>query len=235
MAPRHACSRLAEVIDFTASQCKCEGLTDTQVEAYLDDASDLVYFISRGTIYGACEATVRPCRVCQCGQCFACCSVDMLPLRGPVIEVTEVKIDGAVLDPSLYRLTPRNFLYRVSTEDTRPQSWPSSQALWKPDTEDDTFSVTYTHGMAEPYPAWVTNATVELMCDMANFQVNGRGRLPADTVGVQYQGLSIQRRASLVEQHIDLFPAVQRLLGVVSGGTMAYSPDGISGWTFPLS
>ena len=234
MAPRHACSRLAEVEDFIASQCKCEGLTDVQVEAFLDDASDIIYFLSRGTIYGACEATVRPCRVCQCGSCFACCSVDMLPLRGPVIEVMEVKIDGEALSPDLYRLTPRNFLYRVSTG-TRPASWPSSQALWKPDTEVGTFSVTYAHGMEEPYPTWVTNAVVEVMCDMANFQTGGRGRLPADTVGIQYQGLSIQKRAALIEQNVELFPAVQRLLGVISGGTMAYSPDGLSGWTFPLS
>lgn len=234
MAPRHACSRLAEVEDFTAEGCKCGTLTADEVEMLLDDASDLLYYLSQGAIYGTCTATVRPCRVCMCGSCFACCSVDMLPLRGPVIEVTEVKIDGVALDPSEYELTPRNMLYRVSTG-TRPQSWPSSQALWKPDSEDGTFSVTYTHGMEEPYPTWVVNADVELACDMANFQVNGKGRLPSDTVGVQYQGLSIQRRASILANNVDAFPALQRFMGAVGGGAMAYSPDGISGWMFPLS
>lgn len=235
MAPRHACSRLAEVIDFTAAECFCDGLSDADVEALLDDASDLVYFLSRGTVYGLCEATVRPCRVCMCGSCFACCSVDMLPLRGPVVEVTEVKIDGEVISPDLYRVTPRNFLYRVSDDGNRPASWPSSQALYLDDTEDGTFSVTYTHGMTEPYPVWVVNATIEAACDAANFQVNGRGKLPADTVGVVYQGLSIQKRAAFIEQHIEAFPALQRLLGMLAGSAMAYGPDGISGWTFPLA
>ena len=235
MAPRHACSRLAEVTDFTAAECKCGTLTADEVEVLLDDASDLLYYLSGGAIYGLCTATVRPCRVCMCGTCFACCSVDMIPLRGPVVEVTQVKIDGDVLDPSEYRLTPRGLLYRVSTSDTRPPSWPSSQALWKPDTEEGTFSITHTHGLEPPYPTWVVNAAVELACDQANFQVNGKGRLPTDTVGVVYQGLSIQRRASAINDNIEAFPALGRFMGAVGGGAMAYSPDGISGWTFPLS
>jgi len=239
MAPRHACSRFAEVEDFTATECACGVVDATLVEQYLDDASDLLYALSRGQIFGLCEATVRPCRCCFCGCCLACCDIDAIPLRGPVVEISEIKIDGVVLDSSEYVLLPRDRVMRVSTSDQRPPGWPGNQALWKPDTEDDTFSITHTFGMAPPYPHWIVQANVELACDMATWTIKGTGALPANASSVIYQGvsLSLSNRARLLEQHVDRLPAVSRFFGIVSqfGGGGVFSPDGVDGWKFPLS
>lgn len=56
-------------------------------------------------------------------------------------SVTEVKVDGMVLDPSAYRLDPGGWLVRTDGE-----SWPLCQDLTKDDTEPGTWSVTYTAG-----------------------------------------------------------------------------------------
>jgi hypothetical protein len=239
MAPRYACSTLATVADFTAASCACAIDDETIIERYLDDASDLIYTLSRGQIFGECSATVRPCRCCFCGCCLSCCSVDTVPLRAPVIAITQIKIDGDVLSPSEYTLLPRARVMRVATSDTRPPAWPGSQDLWKPDTEEGTFSITYTFGMEEPFPQWVTNAVVELACDWANWDATGRSMLPAGTTNVVYQNVSASRfqRASALEEAADVMPAVSRFFGITSsmGNGGVYSVDGVDGWTFPLS
>lgn len=57
--------------------------------------------------------------------------------------VTEVKVDGMVLDPSAYRLDPGGWLVRTDGD-----SWPLCQDLTAPDTDEHTWSVTYTPGVA---------------------------------------------------------------------------------------
>ena len=191
MSPRLACSRLAEVEDFIASECQCE-LTDvTAIESALDDASDLLYIMSRGTIFGQCERTVRPCRSCCCGHCLCCCDIDTVPLRSPVISIDEIKIDGLVIDPATYRLLSGARVMRVSDDGVRPPPWPCYQDLWRPDTQEKTFSITYTFGLEEPYPAWVVNALIEVACDVVAAAQHRPTKLPSNTVGIQFQGANV--------------------------------------------
>lgn len=82
----------------------------------------------------------------------------------PVREITEVKIDGNIVDPSEYRLDERRWLTRMrDTSDPNTMLfWPSCQILDLPDTESGTFSITYTYGMNPPTIA--RQAANELAC-----------------------------------------------------------------------
>lgn len=82
---------------------------------------------------------------CACSggcDCAPACRVD---LGIPVAEVTEVKVDGLVLDPSAYQLVGQ-WLARVDSG----TCWPACQDPSVPDTEEGTFSVTLRPGRALP-------------------------------------------------------------------------------------
>lgn len=72
---------------------------------------------------------------CSCGRTYE------VRLASATSEVSEVKIDGAVLPPSSYRLDPGGRLVRLDGD-----AWPLCQDLNAPDTEDGTWSITYTPG-----------------------------------------------------------------------------------------
>lgn len=74
------------------------------------------------------------------GAC-GCSTVHEVRLYGIVGAVTQVKVDGAVLDPSAYRLDAGARLVRTDGE-----AWPLCQSIQAPDTEVGTWSVTYTPG-----------------------------------------------------------------------------------------
>jgi hypothetical protein len=241
MTLRAACSRLASFSDFQASDCGCDcGLSQEVAEDLLDDASDLVYALSGGTIFGECEGTLRPCRTCWCEHCIGCCSIDVIPLRQDAIAITEVVIDGEVLAPENYTLLPRGRLQKISTNGERPERWPCCQKLYRALDEEDTFGITYTFGQASQ-PAWVRNAVIELACDMGTHFTARNGELPANTTSVTYANttLTLDSRADLLREQATFgqFPAVAQLLGLVGPGvrSMAYSPSGATAWSFPLS
>jgi hypothetical protein len=67
--------------------------------------------------------------------------VEAVELYAPASTITEVKVNGVVLSSASYRLDPGGVLRR-----TDGQSWPLCQDLNAPDTEDNTWSVTYLPG-----------------------------------------------------------------------------------------
>ena len=80
-----------------------------------------------------------------CGHSGACGCTGLQEVRlyGTASAVEEVKVDGEVLDASAYRLDRGGRLVRIDGE-----SWPLCQDLAAPDTEEGTWSVTYTPGAA---------------------------------------------------------------------------------------
>lgn len=84
-------------------------------------------------------------RNCGCGGGCSCEPACRIDLGRPVAEVTEVKVDGIVLDPTAYQLQG-NWLVRIDG----PVCWPACQDPSVPDTEEGTFSVTYRPGRALP-------------------------------------------------------------------------------------
>lgn len=84
----------------------------------------------------------------RCGSCSGGCNCEWgkaLVLPGPVKEVTEVLIDGEVLDPSAYYLTPWGTLVRMDGG-----FWPNDQDLLKPPSEKGTWQITYRRGVEVP-------------------------------------------------------------------------------------
>lgn len=152
-----------------------------QVDRLNAVASSLLYMASGRQFPGECEATVRPCMghgravqwvdyVASGGSrpIFPCPSRDtdegcgclaggvVLP-GDPIVAVTEVTIDGAVLSPTEYRLSGRTLL-RVAG------GWPCHQDLALEDTEARTWAVSYTHGQ-RPDPAGLAAAGA-LLCQL---------------------------------------------------------------------
>lgn len=95
-------------------------------------------------------ASVRGYRVpFGCGTCGTVCrcngSVASLRLAGPVNSVDKVRIDGAVLDPTAYRLDNHSLLVRTDGE-----RWPTCQDLNLPADAEGTWQVDYTYGLDVP-------------------------------------------------------------------------------------
>lgn len=131
-------------------------------------ASQLLFYASGQRFPGECETTVRPCAqrsgtswswavegtsyatrtLCTCAsnRC-ACGALDEITLGGkPIREVEEVKVDGDVLvEGTHYRVDDWRYLSRIDGE-----GWPCCQDDALPDTEPNTFSVTFTYGQDPP-------------------------------------------------------------------------------------
>lgn len=111
-------------------------------------------------------------------------------LNYPVQYIESIKIDGTTIPPDEYRVDDYRLLVRTKptagATPTARSGWPHWQALWLPDTEEQTFSVTYWYGAAPPQ-AGVTAAEVfatELALDM----VGADNRLPARITTITRQG-----------------------------------------------
>lgn len=98
----------------------------------------------------------------------------------PIQEVTEVVIDGIVLDSTEYRLEG-DLLYRVNGE------WPT-QDLTTPLDDEGTWSVTYTRGI--PPPPGTAKLVGMLAAEFLAACTGGKCRLPRRVRSVTRQGVS---------------------------------------------
>lgn len=139
-----------------------------------------------GRIYGTCEVTVLPCHNpgVLCGACWGslrscgCRSVPEIKLPGPVAEVIEVIIDGAVLDDSAYRIDDYQWLVRLDGG-----SWPNADPI-----DPDSFSVTYLQGV--PPPAGAGIVVGMLACSRSGC-TNGACKIPKRATQVSRQGVTM--------------------------------------------
>lgn len=174
----------------------CGGIPDGVDVGYaVQVASALLYELSGRRYSGHCRATVRPQQVfTTCGprgwwragrRPWGCRALDDVILAGyPVREIEEVKLDGVVLDPSAYMLTGGRYLLR-----TDGSWWPSCQYIELPDSEDGTFSITYTYG-ADP-PLTGRHAAAKLACEVARACDGGECALPENVSRVVRQGVEV--------------------------------------------
>jgi hypothetical protein len=114
----------------------------------------------------------------------------MVKLAGvPVREVSEVLVDGDVVNPDLYTLLNQRYLVRLDNG-----HWPREQNLTEADTEDHTFSVTYTYGQDPPELGVM--AAAQLGCQLyAACGGSGDCVLPAGTTRVIQQGVVVEKLA----------------------------------------
>lgn len=102
-------------------------------------------------------------------------------LPGPVREITEVTIDGAVIGDTEYVLEG-DTLYRTGA------SWWPRQDLSKPSTEEGTWTVEYLRGITPPDG---TGKLVALLAtEFYNACTGGKCRLPRTVSEVSRQGVS---------------------------------------------
>lgn len=203
--------------DDVADCCNVETTSGALFDQVAQDASDLLFEISGRLYAGECgPRTVRPaCDSCFCGyqvlsrgyvigpwdygyplmlcdSCLIACSPSLIKLAGvPVREVTEVLIDGDVVDPTTYRVFNDRYLQRLDNG-----HWPTSQNLTLADTEDGTFSITYTYG-ADP-PALGVAAAASIACEMfkaCDNATSGACVLPTGVTRITRQGITIDRLA----------------------------------------
>lgn len=120
---------------------------------------------------------------CSGSDC-SCTPLSQVYLPSVVSEVLEVKVDGAILDPSAYRLDNGRILVRLDGED-----WPRCNDLNLADTEPDTWSVTARFGREVPEGgAW---AVGELACEFVKAMSGEDCRLPAHVTQIARQGVTI--------------------------------------------
>lgn len=201
--------------DEVAACCTVESSSGAIFDDVADQASQLLFQLSGRQFSGLCqtETPVRPyCDSCWCGYqilsrgyvigpwdygyplylcdtCLIACSPSRVKLAGyPVREILEVKIDGAVVDPGEYNVWNHRYLTRLN--DAR---WPVMQDLTLPDTEDNTFSVTYTYGASPPLMG--AQAAAQLACELYQACTGGECALPVGTTRVIQQNVVVEKLA----------------------------------------
>lgn len=201
--------------------CPTEDVTASGAAVYEDvlvAATELLYALSGGRFNGGCEVTLRPCtQGCSCwfpsgwgygvagigwdgwawgwnGQVCdhcGCGSLEQVELVGPIRVVSEVKVDGVILDPAAYRVDEYRWLVRLDGG-----AWPACQNLALDDTEVGTWSVTYTYGVDVPMLGRM--AAAQLACNL--FSACGGGgdcALPPGVTRYTRQGVTVERSAFL--------------------------------------
>lgn len=196
-------------VDDVALCCSADVGTDYSVyQDSIDAASQLLFELSGRLFVGLKEKTVRPFCRCGCTRCQVlsrghvigdaahCCEDACAPgrilLSGyPVREITQVKIDGAVLADTEYRLD--NYRWAVRKNG---YVWPWYQNFTIDDTEEGTWSISYTYG--QPPPLAGQSAATELACELYKACSGGSGidcALPTGVSRVSRQGIVIERLA----------------------------------------
>lgn len=211
-------------------------------------ATDVIW-AATGRQFGVCAVTVRPCfnqvyngmgvywgdggflpyifngtwynSGCGCaGRC--CCQP--LPftqawLPGPVAGMSEVRVNGVVIDPSAYRVDNQQWLVRQDGD-----HWPVCQDYNLAEGLDGTWDVSYFRGV--PVPASVLAAAGTLACEYAKACQGGECRLPGRVSSIIRQGISVNMVDvdSLMKQGFTGIVEVDQVIQAYNPAHLARSP-----------
>lgn len=120
---------------------------------------------------------------CGCVSSCSCDSWQALTLPGPVYSVIQIKVDGVIIDPSLY-VVRGNEIARTGNV-----AWPQCQDLTKPDTETGTWSVAYRRGVEVPIGG--AQAAGALACEIAKSCAGLKCRLPDRVTDITREGVTM--------------------------------------------
>ena len=151
----------------------------------------------------------------RCGSGCSCSAACEVRLDGPVIEVGEVLVAGAVVDPAAYRVLDRSTLVRIDGE-----CWPSCQHMGD---EVPGFQVTYDRGTL--IPEAVQAAFENLACEYARACTGQPCGLPPRVTNLTRQGVSVT-----VEQvtDTDANGVIRTGIATVDAVIKAVNPYGLS-------
>lgn len=132
--------------------------------------------------------------VCGCQQprsrACGCAGISQITLGGePVTEITEVLVDGDVLDPARYTIDDDRWLVRLGDTDGTRATWPCCQDLTLPPTEPGTWQAAYTYGAAPPEAGVL--ACVDLALEVAKATASGDCALPPRITSMVRQGVQV--------------------------------------------
>jgi hypothetical protein len=179
------------------SPCDLYELDAVDIDDALQMATDVLFNFTGRRWPGVCEETVRPCRTerCGCQETCGCGWLSEVHLPGyPVVEVTEVLVDGDVVPESEYRVDDARYLVGLTKADGTLRRWPSCQRLERADSEDRTFSVTYSWGLDPPVGGIRSAASLAcqlLMACQPEAIKDGRCRLPKRVTTITRQGITL--------------------------------------------
>lgn len=245
MTLRFAHEAFVEIDDVRAApNCGCvtdSTPTDADLQEMIDAASDAIALVTGMRIAGRRELIARPCRD-ACHTTCRCCQLDAILLGEGDITIGKVKVDGVELDPATYALHPSPIgwnLVKVSTDTNRPTRWPMSQALWKPDTETDTFAVYFTTGFFVDHYL-VQQAALEVVCDFAADSAIIANALDDAVTTATIGNVTI----TLDDDRLDrirsgrLGPMTSRMMGILAPGgnqpSTVWAPELVDGWDLNL-
>jgi hypothetical protein len=163
----------------------------------------------------------------SCGDSCSCGELERVELAGPVDAITQVRINGVVLDPTAYRVDNNSELIRVDGD-----RWPTCQDMSAdPSTVgSNTFEVTYDIGVAVPAGGRV--AAGVLACQMARAACGGEGcELPQRLQSITRQGVTMNVIDSFDQLYqygstgLWLVDAWVASVNQTSKGSRVWSPD----------
>jgi hypothetical protein len=212
-----------DLLDDCPASCE---LTQEQLQAAVDGATEYLFERSARQFAGACTAVLRPCVHAELTCLRRRCSPPFIDLGlYPVTEVLRVTQDGQDLPSGSYRVRARRYLDRLDGE-----GWPCCQDAALPATEEGTLEVVVGYG--EAVPALGVSAALALACELsAAMRGDEKCRLPVRTRSVSRQGVSVtladttalpQGKTGL--QQIDMFLAAYNPRGLQLGPSV-WSPD----------
>lgn len=220
-------------------------LSETTIALLADSlqlASDVLFNFTGRRWHGPQTDTYRPAVSCGCS--IGTRALDgstildhtgsaLVRLPGaPVVSITEVKIDGAVVDPARYRVDNFSelvYLPAFDGSDVR-SGWPCVQDLRRPITDPGTWQVTYVWGSLPPVGGKKAAATLAVHLALAcqpDRATNGC-RLPSRVTSISRQGvtMAILDPLDLYEQgktgipEVDLWVASERVGQQRRGGAV---------------
>lgn len=128
---------------------------------------------------------------CACPGLCSCDPRCQVMLDGPVASITEVTIDGLVVDPETYRVDDYRWLVRQKIDGVQ-ECWPDCPDMDAPAGDPGTFVVSYLRGVAPPQP--LLYAVGVLACEwLRNCQaLPGECRLSSRIVSMSRNNVDFQ-------------------------------------------
>lgn len=143
-------------------------------------------------------------------------------LPGPVVSVDGVTIEGATIDPGLWR-QEGDYLVRDDGD-----TWPMTQNMISALNQVDTWAVSYTRG--HPVPVGGQFAAGALACEIAKLLLgDDKCKIPRNATTVTRAGVTVQRNALTAMQStgvpgVDYWVSLVNPRGLVNEPTI-WSPD----------
>lgn len=130
---------------------------------------------------------------CNAVDSCGCGSLPSITLGAePVVSIDQVKIDGNVLSPSLYRVDNYRELVRVAAADGSNPGWPCCQRMDLADTHVGTWSVTFKYGGTPPVGGVLAAGVLACEIMKAIDPSLGECSLPSRATSITRQGVTVQ-------------------------------------------